>query len=187
MSEFNLVVSTGRRLEGRCAEELRYVGELVGMRVAYTAFTGFDGLITGYVDGDPLEFVRRLRNLVVNNQYIPKFILKVVPVIRVVKTDIEEIANAAVNLASLYLSEGDTYRIDIRKRGVDIERMQLIEAIASRIKNRVNLEHPDKIIQIEIFPTRTGISVIREDDVFSLLKLSVQQGGKTEQGPTEQG
>lgn len=101
--DFNLVVSTGRRLEGRCADELKYIGDLVGMRIAQTSFTGFDGLITGYVDGDPVEFTRRLRELVSSGRYVPRFVLKVVPIMRTVKTDIEEISKAAVELASRYL------------------------------------------------------------------------------------
>jgi tRNA acetyltransferase TAN1 len=44
---------------------------------------------------------------------------------------------------------------------------------------RVKLENPDKVIQVEVFPSKTGISVIRESDIFSLLKVTVgsRQGG----------
>ncbi|MGC9152615.1 MAG: THUMP domain-containing protein [Vulcanisaeta sp.] len=179
--DFNLVISTGRRLEGRCADELKYIGELVGMRIAQTSFTGFDGLITGYVDGDPIEFVRRLKELVSGGHYIPRFVLKVVPIMRTVNTDLEAITNAAVELASKYLASGETYKVEVRKRGVDLDRMEIIDSIASRISNKVKLENPDKVIQLEIFPSRTGISVIREDDIFSLMKINVnsQQGSSS--------
>jgi len=179
--DFNLVISTGRRLEGRCADELKYIGELVGMRIAQTSFTGFDGLITGYVDGDPIEFVRRLKELVSSGHYIPRFVLKVVPIMRTVNTDLEAITNAAVELASKYLASGETYKVEVRKRGVDLDRMEIIDSIASRISNKVKLENPDKVIQLEIFPSRTGISVIREDDIFSLMKINVnsQQGSSS--------
>ncbi|GAB6945907.1 THUMP domain-containing protein [Vulcanisaeta sp. JCM 16161] len=178
--DFNLVVSTGRRLEGRCADELRYIGDLVGMRIAQTSFTGFDGLITGYVDGDPVEFTRKLKELVSSGRYVPRFVLKVVPVMRTVKTNIEEISKAAVELASRYLGPNETYKVEVRKRGVDLDRMEIIDSIASKISNKVRLENPDKVIQVEVFPSRTGISVIKEDDIFSLMKISVntQQGGE---------
>lgn len=179
--DFNLVVSTGRRLEGRCADELRYIGDLVGIRVAQTSFTGFDGLITGYVDGDPVDFVKRLKELVGSGRYVPRFVLKVVPIMRTVKTNIDEISKAAVDLASRYLGPGETYKVEVRKRGgVDLDRMDVIDSIASKISNKVRLENPDKVIQVEIFPSRTGISVIREDDIFSLMKINVntQQGNE---------
>ncbi|MCG2863749.1 MAG: THUMP domain-containing protein [Vulcanisaeta sp.] len=176
--DFNLVVSTGRRLEGRCADELKYMGELVGMRIVQVSFTGFDGLLTGYVDGDPVEFIRRLKELVGSGRYIPRFVLKVVPVMMTVSTDLEAIVNAAVELASKYLGPGETYKVEVRKRGVDLGRMEIINSIASRISNKVRLENPDKVIQVEVFPTRTGVSVIREDDVFSLMKLNVKSNAQ---------
>jgi tRNA acetyltransferase TAN1 len=178
--DFNLVISTGRRLEGRCADELRYIGDLIGMRIAQTSFTGFDGLITGYVDGDPVEFTRKLKDLVTTGRYIPRFVLKVVPIMRTVNTKMEDIAKAAIELANRYLSTNETYKVEVRKRGVDLDRMEIIDSIASKISNKVKLENPDKVIQLEIFPSRTGISVIREDDIFSLMKVSVgsQQGGQ---------
>lgn len=155
--DFNLVVSTGRRLEGRCADELKYVGDLVGMMIAQTSFTGFDGLITGYVDGDPVEFTRRLKELVSSGRYVPRFVLKVVPIMRTVKTDIEEISKAAIELASRYLSPNETYKVEVRKRGgVDLDRMDVINSIASKISNKVKLENPDKVIQVEIFHRGLG-------------------------------
>jgi tRNA acetyltransferase TAN1 len=56
--------------------------------------------------------------------------------------------------------------------------MEIINSIASRISNKVRLENPDKVIQVEVFPTRTGVSVIREDDVFSLMKLNVKSNAQ---------
>ncbi|MFB6469726.1 MAG: THUMP domain-containing protein [Vulcanisaeta sp. AZ3] len=171
--DFNLVISTGRRLEGRAADEIRYIGDMIGMRIAQTSFTGFDGLITGYVDGDPVEFTRRVKELVVSGRYVPRFVLKVVPIMRTVRTDLDAIAKAAVDLAGRYLGAGETYKVEVRKRGVDLDRMDIIDSIASRISNKVRLENPDKVIQVEVFPSTTGVSVIREDDIFSLMKINV--------------
>ncbi len=170
---FNLVVSTGRRKEGLCVEELKYVGDLVGMPIVNTWFTGFDGLVTAKVDGDPIEFCHRLRDLVTRQEYVPRFILKVVPIMCVVNTDLEEIKAKAVELAHTYIAENETYRIDVRKRGVQYHRMDIIDPIAKQIKRKVKLENPDKILHIEIFPSRTGLAVFKEDDVFSLLRVTL--------------
>ncbi len=36
--------------------------------------------------------------------------------------------------------------------GVDLDRMDIIDSIASKISNKVKLEGPDKVIQVEVFP-----------------------------------
>ncbi len=169
---FNLVISTGRRKEGICVEELRYIADLLGYRVENTWYTGFDGLVTAKIDGDPVEFCRKVRELVMSQQYIPRFVLKIVPILRVVNTDLEEITTSAVQLAHELIAENETYRIDVRKRGVQFHRMDIIEPIARQIRRKVKLENPDKILHIEIFPSKTGIAVFREDDVFSLLRIT---------------
>jgi tRNA acetyltransferase TAN1 len=59
--------------------------------------------------------------------------------------------------------------------------MAIIDKAAPQIMRKVKLENPDKVIQVEVFPSKTGISVIRESDIFSLLKVTVgsRQGGAT--------
>lgn len=171
---FNLVVSTGRGVEGKCIYELKRVGEILNVDIK-ASFTGFDGLLTATVSSDPVEFTGRLRELVTKGEFVPRFILKVVPIHEVVKTDLEEIVEHAVNLALAKINEGETYKVEVRKRGVDLSRMEIIDKIASKIPRKVKLEHPDKIIQLEVFPTKTGIGVIRESDIFSLLKLTVMR------------
>ncbi len=170
---FNLVISTGRRREGLCIQELRYVCDLLGVELSDTWFTGFDGLITAKVEYDPVEFCKRLKDLVISQQYVPRFILKVVPIQEVVITDLEKIKEKAVELAHEKIREDETYRIEVRKRGVQYHRMEIIDYIARQIKRKVKLDNPDKILLIDMFPSKTGISVIKEDDIFSLLKISL--------------
>ncbi len=170
---FNLVISTGRRREGLCIQELRYVCDLLGIELVDTWFTGFDGLVTAKVNYDPVEFCKKLKELVTSQQYIPRFILKIVPIQEVVITDLEKIKEKAVELAHEKIQENETYRIEVRKRGVQYHRMEIIDYIAKSIKRKVRLDNPDKILLLDIFPSRTGISVIREDDIFSLLKISL--------------
>ena len=166
---FNLVVSTGRRTEGYCMNELKKIGDLLGVSVK-VQFTGFDGLLTALSSSDPFNYIRGIKSLINNNKYLPKFTLKVVPVQVVVDTDVDKIKQAALELASRDIGENETFKIEIRKRGVDLRRAQIIDAIAPHVGRKVNLDSPNKIINIEIFPSETGISVLTDDDVFSLLK-----------------
>ncbi len=170
---FNLVVSTGWRKERACMEELRKLGEIVGMRIASIWFTGFDGLLTSRVDGNPVEFTRMVRDVVASRYYVPRFVLKIVPIMDVTKTDIDIVAERAAELAETHIDREETYKVEVRKRGIPYDRMSIISAVASRIERKVNLARPDKLVLLDMFPTRTGISVIREDDIFSLLRISI--------------
>lgn len=170
---FNLVVSTGWRKERACMEELRRLGDIIGVRVASIWFTGFDGLLTGRVEGDPVQFTRMVRDVVLSRYYVPRFVLKIVPIMDVAKTDLDAVAERAAEMAEASIGREETYKVEVRKRGIAYDRASIISAVASRIERKVNLTRPDKIVLLDMFPTRTGISVVREDDIFSLLKISV--------------
>lgn len=169
---FNLVASTGWRKERRCIEEIYHVAALIDCKVEGAWFTGFDGLVTARTSCNPVDFVRGVRELTSSRQYVPRFILKLVPIELVVKTDVELVGERASSLALEKIKETETYKVEVRKRGVLLDRESIIDIVASRIPRKVNLSSPDWIVWIEVFPTRTGISVIKKEDVFSLLATS---------------
>ncbi|CCC81307.1 THUMP domain-containing protein [Thermoproteus tenax] len=173
---FNLVVATGWRQERMCMEELYKVGDILGKRVVEVWFTGFDGLITGRVDGDPIEFVRGLAELVTSGYYVPKYILRATPIMIVVKTDLDEINRAAAELAAKYIGPNESFKIELKKRGVKYDRLAVIDYVAKAIDRRVDLTRPDKYLWIEMFPTRTGLSVLKEGESFSLMRMKVGEG-----------
>ena len=65
----------------------------------------------------------------------------------------------------------DTYRITVEKRHSVISTKEIIDAIADKIDNKVSLEKFDWIILIEIIGNKTGISILKENDVLSTQKL----------------
>lgn len=167
---WNLVAATGWRQERLCLEELYRVGDVVGRRVEEVWFTGFDGLLTAKVEGDPVEFVKLLISVVESGYYIPRYILRATPIMAVVRTDLDEIQRAVAELAERYIGAGESFKIEVKKRGVKFDRLAVIEYAARAVNRRVDLTRPDKIVWIEMFPSRTGVSVIRESENFSLMK-----------------
>ncbi len=167
---WNLVVATGWRQERLCIEELYKIGDEVGLRVGEVWFTGFDGLLTARVEGNPVEFVKLLKDIVQNNYYIPRYVLRATPIMTVVKTDLDEIQKAAGELAQMYILPQESFKIELKKRGVKYDRTAIIEYVAKAINRKVDLTKPDKILWIEMFPTKTGLSVILEEENFSLMK-----------------
>ncbi|MFN3803871.1 MAG: THUMP domain-containing protein [Pyrobaculum sp.] len=167
---WNLVVATGWRQERLCIEELYRIGDMLARRVEEVWFTGFDGLLTARVGGDPVEFVKLLSDMVQNSYYIPRYVLRATPIMAVVRTDLDEIQKAVGELAGRHISEGESFKIELKKRGVKYDRVAVIEYVAKAVDRRVDLTHPDKIVWIEMFPSKTGISVIREGENFSLMR-----------------
>jgi tRNA acetyltransferase TAN1 len=49
----------------------------------------------------------------------------------------------------------------------------LIEAAAANIKRRVNLSRPDKVVLIEVLGGLTGLSVVKPEEILSILKEKV--------------
>jgi len=49
----------------------------------------------------------------------------------------------------------------------------IIEEVAANIERKVDLSKPDKILLIEVIGGLTGISVIKPDDVISIMKEKV--------------
>ena len=47
---------------------------------------------------------------------------------------------------------------------------EIITKIADKIKNKVSLEFPDKVILIEILGNKTGVSILKKVDVLSIEK-----------------
>jgi tRNA acetyltransferase TAN1 len=69
------------------------------------------------------------------------------------------------------MKDTDTYRITIEKRGNEIPSKELIGSIAGIIPNKVSLESYDWNVMIQIIGGITGVSILKEEDIVSTLKL----------------
>ena len=64
------------------------------------------------------------------------------------RQDIEEIEKTISSMSN-QIEEKESYRILIEKRNSDISSKEVITKVANKIKNKVSLDFPDKIILIE--------------------------------------
>ena len=67
------------------------------------------------------------------------------------------------------IKEQETWRVNINKRHSSVKTRDLINKVAMKISNPVDLKNSDKIIQIEIVGKYAGISIIKP---FQLIQLS---------------
>jgi len=167
LKKFNLLIATSRRNERNACAELWYLLGEIGDKTAKIDITNISGLIVAYTSLNPVEVVDEFRILIREKPWQFRYILKIVPINRIVATSIENIKQTALNIAE-EISNSEKYRISIRKRNTNLSSINLIETIASEINKKVNLKNPDLVLLIEIIGDVTGISLIKPTSVLSI-------------------
>ncbi len=159
LEDFNLLVSSARGNERDANSELWYlIGEL-GDRTVATDYTPVSGLTVAKTNLDPIRIVSQLRTILRERPWEFRYILKVKPVKKVVRTDIEQITSAVADLASSIMEE-ETFRISVEKRQNRLSSKEVIEAVAARVPRKVDLQNPKKIVLVEIIGPVAGLSVV---------------------------
>jgi tRNA acetyltransferase TAN1 len=167
--DFNLLATTSRGLERAACSELKYLLEQAGDTAADVRKSGVRGLIVAKTALDPFEAVGILREILVARPYEFRYTFRIIPVEATVTTDLVAIADKAKELSSK-IGENETFRIIVEKRFTSLHSDEIVEAVASNIKRKVNLTQPDKIILVEVVGGSTGISTVRPEDVISVMK-----------------
>ena len=127
------------------------------------------GIITIETKLDPIEVVRKMKEMLLDEPWSIRYCLRVIPIQKTVETNLEKIQECVSSISN-NIEENESYRILIEKRNSDISSKEIITNIANQIKNKVSLDFPDKIILIEILGIVTGISLIKNSDILSLEK-----------------
>lgn len=169
LRDFNLLVTTTRGNEDNACSEIWYLLKEIGEEKAEVDKTGVSGLIAAKTSLNPFEVIKKFREILRERPYEFRYSLRIIPIEKVVKTRLEEIAKTAEELAPK-IGENETFRVTVEKRFTEISTKDVIEAAASKIERKVNLEKPDKILLIEIVGGLTGISVIKPEDIISVSK-----------------
>jgi len=170
--DFNLLATTYRGNERNACSELQYLLEQIGDATSSVNKTGISGLIAAKTSLNSSDAVKKLREAIHERPYEFRYTLRIIPVEKVVHTDLNEIGNAAAELSS-GIGKKETFRITVEKRFTTISTHDIIETAAMNIKRKVNLEKPDKILLIEVVGGSTGVSLISPDDILSVMKEKV--------------
>jgi len=165
----NLIVTCARQFEPETREELRGILEELGDSDAKISITKMSGILTAETKLEPIEVVRKIKEMLLDEPWSIRYCLRIIPIQKVIETKIEEIEKIVIEISE-QISDGETYRISIEKRSSDLSSQEIISKIASKIKNKVSLEFPDKIVLIEILGNKTGISILKKADILSVEK-----------------
>jgi tRNA acetyltransferase TAN1 len=165
----NLIVTCARHLEGDTEDELIDILDKLGDSDVKISVSSMSGIITIETKLDPIEVVRKIKEMVLDEPWSIRYCLRIIPIQKVVKTNIEEIKKEICSMSD-QIEKKESYRILIEKRNSDISSKEIITKIANGIKNKVSLDFPDKVILIEILGIVTGISILKKSDILSLEK-----------------
>ncbi len=169
LGRFNLLVTSSRGYESHARAELGHLLERIGDSAASVEKTGISGLIAAKTTLNPFDVIRQLRSILHEHPYEFRYMLRVIPIEHVVRTDLNQIQQIATELGSR-IGENETFRVTVEKRFTGTSSREIIETAAANVKRKVNLTKPDKIILIEVVNGSTGLSLIRPDDILSVLK-----------------
>jgi tRNA acetyltransferase TAN1 len=163
---FNLLVSTYRfREDDACDEILDLLGRF-GDHDAEAEPTHVSGLVLAFTAIDPLLVVEKLKALVAQEPWEVRYILRVLPVERVVPAELEDIQGAARELA-LRIGPQESFRVTVEKRHSPLHSREVIDYVADVVDRKVDLDNPDWTILVEIVGRDAGVSVLKKGQVFS--------------------
>ena len=170
LRDFNLIATTARGNERQMVHEILYLlRETLGDLSAEASKTGVRGLIAAKTSLNPLDVVDRFRAILHERPYEFRYALRIVPIQRIISTDLEQIRWVAEELSS-GISENESFRVTVEKRFTELHAKDLIEAVATDIQRKVDLDNPSKILLVEVFGKLTGLSLIAPNEILNILK-----------------
>jgi len=156
-------------LELETKHEITNILDKLGDSEPKITITNMSGILTAETKLDPIDVIKKIKEMLLDEPWCIRYSLRIIPIQKITETKIESIEEGISDLIKL-ISSQDSYRISIEKRNSDISSQELISKIANKIKNKVSLEFPDKVILIEILGNKTGIAVVQKADILSVEK-----------------
>ncbi len=170
ISDFNLLATTARGNErAMCNEILYLLKDELGDAQAQAVKTKIRGLIVAKTALDPCAVIEKFYAILKERPYEFRYALRILPIQKVVPTDLEEIKKATAELATK-IGENESFRVTVEKRFTTLHTKDLIEAAAGDITRKADLENPDKILLIEVLGALTGLALLKPTDILAVIK-----------------
>ncbi len=164
---FNLLVTTYRHREYDAVEELNVILQHFSIDAQMIEIQNVSGIILALVNLNPFELIPKFKELLIEEPWQFRYILRVIPIERTLSTNLKDIEREVEALSMERIRINDSFRISVEKRHTSTRSKDIIPSIANKFRNKVSLENPDWIILIEIIGNKTGISVLKERDIFN--------------------
>ena len=127
--DFNLILTTYRHKEEEAIEEAIILFERAGDRSVDFVISKVSGIVLGYTNLDQFEFMSKFRQILMDEPWQFRYILRIIPIERSTTTDLKTIQREVENLVQKKISFNDTYRITVEKRHTELSTNQIINYI----------------------------------------------------------
>jgi tRNA acetyltransferase TAN1 len=144
--------------------------ESFGDKNSKVNITNLSGIVTCITTLDPFSVIKKIEEKILEEPWSIRYCHRIIPIQETVNTEKQNIVDSVLTHSKIMRTE-DSYRITVEKRHSGISTKEIIDAIADKIDNKVSLEKFDWIILVEVLGNKTGISVLKEDDILSAQKL----------------
>ena len=165
----NLIITCARSLESETKNEISKILDELGDQEPEILNVGMRGILMVKTVIEPSKIIDYVKNKMVEEPWLIRYCLRIIPIQMITETEIDKIKQNVIKLKDT-IQKNDSYRITIEKRNTSISSNEIITEIAKIFPNKVSLNQPDWIILIEILGNETGISILKNDGMFSLDK-----------------
>jgi tRNA acetyltransferase TAN1 len=169
LSDFNLIATSERGFESEACSELWMLLRAIGDETPVVDRSPVRGLVLARTSFAPVEAIKRLRGIFIGNPEDFRVLLRVMPIQLVTSTNLESIVEAANRMVNRIVG-GQSFRITVEKRRTHLRSREVIEAVAEGIDRKVDLEHPDWVVLIEIIGRYTGVSIVPPTALLNIQK-----------------
>ena len=165
----NLIITCARSLESETKNEISKILDELGDQEPEILNVGMRGILIVNTIIKPSKIIAWVKNKIIEEPWLIRYCLRIIPIQMITETEIDKIKQNVIKLKDT-IQKNDSYRITIEKRNTDISSTEIITEIAKIFPNKVSLNQPDWIVLIEILGNDTGISILKDDELFSLDK-----------------
>ena len=165
----NLIITCARSLESETKNEISKILDELGDQEPEILNVGMRGILMVNTVIEPSKIIDYVKNKMIEEPWLIRYCLRIIPIQMITETEIDKIKQNVIKLKDT-IQKNDSYRITIEKRNTDISSTEIITEIANIFPNKVSLNQPDWIVLIEIVGNNTGISILKDDELFSLDK-----------------
>ena len=165
----NLIITCARNLESETKNEIRKILDELGDQEPEILNVGMRGILMVDTIIEPSKIIDWIRNKIIEEPWSIRYCLRVIPIQSLTETNIDKIKENVIKLKDS-IQKNDSYRITIEKRNTSMSTNEIIAEVAKIFPNKVSLNKPDLIVLIEILGDKTGISILKDSELFSLDK-----------------
>jgi len=165
----NLIITCARNLESETKNEIKKILDELGDQEPEILNVGMRGILMVDTIIEPSKIIDWVKNKIVEEPWLIRYCLRIIPIQSITETNIDKIKQNVIKLKDS-IQKNDSYRITIEKRNTSISTNEIITEVAKIFPNKVSLNKPDLIVLIEILGDKTGISILKDSELFSLDK-----------------